>query len=499
MSRLIVSIALVLGVGCGGAGPNDVVSSRKVSAASGGPKISKVIDMGDFGALPVSGAMPAADSDGNFVVGEVVTIRGSDFGKQPTINIGGRPAEPMARTGSGAIITRIPPGVPNGEIEVEVSHPGGRNAVKITVRRHAFVVQPGANKVYVLDVGTKGKVVAAGDLALGGATSAAVSHDGQAVLVAATDEGRARVGLVATTASAGPKLVRTLNLEGTAATYVATAAEAPVAVVVGGGMLTVLDMDDARNPAIYPAIELGDIGGDVTAMAMSPNGKLLVLLLREANAVVPVDLSEESEPRVGAPVELMPDERVPLVRDLGFAPDGGEVWVVAGDNSESVVAGSHATQLVILSRKGAALSAVRTVEVIGATAPRALAVARRESIMGGTAIRSTSRRAAIVVATVDRELFAAENAGALTQAELGQLVRTDLDGEAEAIWTSGAVATAVMLSHDVSYVAAAITMVSDMKFGLEITPVAGGTSKFIQLGTAAADTLLARASVALMP
>lgn len=499
MSRVIVSVALVLGMGCGGAGPNDIVTSRQVSAASGTPSISKVLDMGDFGALPVSGGMPAADSDGNYVVGEVVLITGSNFGKQPTINIGGRPAEPMARTGSGGIVTRIPPDVPNGEIDVEVSHPGGRDAVQITVRRHAFVVQPGAGRVFVLDVGTRGKLAAAGDIAVPGASSAAVSHDGQSVLVAATDEGAARVGLIATPASAGPALVRTLELEGSAATLVATAPDAPVAVVIGGGMLTILDMDDARNPAMYPAVDLGAAGRDITSISVSPNGELLVLLQGAANAVVPVDLSNQSAPRVGDAVALMPDERVPLVRDLGFAPDGGEVWVVAGDNAESVVAGSHATQLIILSRDGASLSAERTVDVVGATAPRALAVARRESIMGGTAIRSTSRRAAIVIAAVDRELFAAGSAADVTQAELGQLMRADLDGEGEAIWSSGAVPTAAMLSHDVSYVVAAVTQVAGMKFGLEVAPVAGGASKFIELGTATADMLLAPASVALMP
>ena len=376
MSRLIVSVALVVGVGCGGAGPNEIVSSRKLSGASGAPKISGVADMGDFGAIPRQGSLPKADSDGAYVVGEIIVIRGSNFGKQPTNNIGGRPAEPLARTGSGAIITRIPAGVPTGTIDVEVSHPGGRNSVDVVVRRHAFVVQPGANKLFVLDVAANGAVTTGGDIAIPGASRVTVSHDGQVALVAATDKGKARVGVVVTTASAGPRLVRTLELEGTAATFIDAAPDAPVGAVVGGGMLTMLDLDDARNPAAYPGVDLGEYGNDIVEIAMNPTGDLLVLLLANANAVVPIDVSNRSAPRIGAPVALMPEERVPLVRDLGFAPNGAELWVVAGDNVEAIIAGTHPTQLIIISRSGATLSVERTVEVVGAPAPGSLAVSR---------------------------------------------------------------------------------------------------------------------------
>ena len=121
-----------------------------------------------------------------------------------------------------------------------------------------------------------------------------------------------------------------------------------------------------------------------------------------------------------------------------------------------------------------------------------------------------SRRAAIAVAGVDRELFSIDpsdpgSAATLVQAQLGQLVRTDLDGEGEAIWSSASVTTDIMLSQDVKYVASATTMVTGdassvtLTFGVAITPIAGGETRFVELAPATLDALLAPASIALMP
>src|SRR5688572_23876798 len=144
-------LALVLVAGACGGGWPEVIDVRDISAAGGSPQVERVRDLGQI-VMPESGSLPKPDSDGLFVVGELVLIEGDDFGKLPTILVGGRPAGVLARTGGGGIVTRVPDGVPPGKVAVEVSHPRGKSSKEIQVKRYGLVAQSDADRIYVLDV-----------------------------------------------------------------------------------------------------------------------------------------------------------------------------------------------------------------------------------------------------------------------------------------------------------------------------------------------------------
>ncbi len=514
-SVLVVGVLALLGGACGGAGSRVVVNPRQVDAASGAPKVRRVTDLGDMGAIPASGnKLPRFDSDGVFVVGELVLVEGDDFGKLPTVNIGGRPAVVLARTGSGGIVTRIPPDVASGTAEVEVSHTKGRGAKKIEIRRYGFVVQPGVGKVYAFTIGTDGTAKEQTFLSVAGAKDVAYSSDGAAAYVAveALDAGeRASVEVIATTTAEAPKAVRNLLLRGSKARLVSCAAEAPVCAVVGGGYMTAIDTRIARNPSLYEPVKLGADADGLTALGMAPDGRLVVLLNRERNTLVPYDLSNPRAARRGEPLTLLPDQRVPLITDFGFAPGGKQVWVLSGDNREALIAGSHPARLLVVTVNGASLSLKADAEIAGADAPTALAVARRESIMGATAIRSTARRAAVVVAGVSRDLLRMLNETGKEPLQLlgepmtmGQLVRTDLEGKGQVIWSDEAFVTDVEMSHDVRWLVASTTKVSRaggapaLQFGVLVLSLSGGKASFLALGDGGRNPL-ARASIALSP
>ena len=518
-TRVRVGLALVTAlwgaVGCGGAGSRVIVVPRDVDAASGSPRVARVIDMGDLGAVPAAGhSLPGLDSDGVFVVGELVLIEGSNFGKQPTVNIGGRPARTIARTGNNAIISRIPAGVPTGALEVEVSHESGRGAKEITLRRYMLVVQDGSDLVHVVVIGKDGRPAEHASLEVAGARDVAISGDGVAAFVA-IDGGTgksAELGIIAMTAGGGPKLVRRQALSGGRAERVACATDAALGVVVGGTTMTAFDLGDARNPAIYAPWNLGDAAASLRALGIDPRGRFVALLLADGNRLASIDMTTPAAPRGGTTLDLLPAEHLSLVADFGFSPNGDELWVIAGDNRESLVAGSHPARLIQVSTDGAALAHKREVVIAGASAPTVLAVARREAIMGATAIRSTSKRAAIVAAGVEREFLEQVNKGGDLGAALaanpmnsGQLVSTDLEGRGEVIWSGEAVVLGAALSHDVRWLLTAATHINrkgaavTFEFGVTSNALGGDKASYLRLAEVSSAGLLAPARIAITP
>lgn len=509
----LVTIVCLAMVGCGGAGAMQIVSSRDLDGAGGAPSVSRVTDLGTLALIPQEGrSLGAADSDGVFAIGELVLIEGDDFGKLPAVNIGGRPTEPLARTGNGGIIARIPAGIATGGAEVEVSHPRGRGARSIEVVRFAVVVEPAAGKLHVIQIDSKGVPTSRGSIDVPGARDVAISHDGAAAYVVANATGAhtsARLEVIALTATGGPKLARTVRLMGDTAEVVVTAARAPVGAVLGGGRVTVIDTGNALSPGTYDAAPVAGLGA-VTAAAMHPEGGLLVVMSAQGNTLLPIDLGNRAAVRAGAPVSAMPGESLPMVRDLGFSPMGDELWVVAGDNAGSLVGGQHETSIIQLRVAGSEITLDDARVMAGADAPIALAVARREAIGSATAIRSTARKAAIVCATVDRTALPGLTGGSLAEAlpqsqPFGQLVRTDLEGRTEPLWKGEAAAVGIELSPDARHVLAALAMVTRSggavthRLALAVTGLGGGKATLLELGAPSSAPILSRAPVAIAP
>lgn len=507
---LVVLAALAA---CGGPSANLVVSSRDLGGAGGSPSVKRVIDLGDMTAIPAVGQSLSRDrSDGEITVGELVLIEGEDFGKLPAVNIGGRPTEPLARMGDGAILARVPTGVPAGEVDVEVSHTRGRGARKVKIVRYGFAVSPGAGAVDVLRLDGDGAPVVRGRIALAGARDVAVSSDGAAAYVAVAagdDQPSAGLGIISIAAKGGPHLVRTLPLSGEDATRVVTAAGAPDGAVLVGSRLFLFRAGNATAPTVESPVALDKVGR-IASLVMSPQGQTVAVLDGEQNQVVPIAVPAHGAPKVGDPVDAMTDVWVPLVQDLGYDPKGEQLWIAAGDNAKALVAGKHPAQLVQLSAKGTAFAPERTVEMADVDAPVALAIARRESVGSATAIRSRARRAAIVVASESRSLVAGKKSlGEVLAAPgaSGQLVNTDLDGRTSPLWRGEALIAAVALTQDVRAAVASVLQVVrsgdavTLKRALVWAPLGGGKAKVVPLGGDAKvdDTARGRGGLALQP
>lgn len=514
--RSVLGVALAaMASACGGASVNVVVDVRNVPAASDAPSIARVVDLGDLGAIPASGRLPGFDSDGKLVVGELVLIDGEDFGKLPTVAIGGRPAEALARTGGGGIIARVPPGVPTGETRVEVSHPGGKDSAAVTITRYALVVEPLGGKVHVLEVTGAGAATAAGALAVPDAVDVAFAPDGQAAYVLRAS---GELAVVVMTAGGGPKVVRSVRVPVRAPLLLAAAARAPVLAVVGAGDGVLIDLTDPRTPALYEpfALKLGPRRGPQGA-ALDPAGRTLAIVVAEGNRVVPFDVSTPSAPKQTASAEVLPQALHPSVIGVTYAPAGDQLWIAAGDTRLSLAAGHVPTVLVAAGVQHGAdspLAVAPAAEIGGAAAPVAVASARSETVGSGTSIRSKAKSAAVVVATLSPALvavgdqpFAAVPPEALqAEAEPGAVMRTDLEGESQVLARVAGVFGGVAVSHDSRVVvASALRFVPGgggfkLELGVTWVPLDGGQAGYLALADMPPTVKpLSRAPVALAP
>lgn len=481
-----------------------VVDVRDVSKAGDAPKVRKVTDLGDLGQIPRSGSLPAPDSDGQFIVGELVLIEGDDFGKLPTVQIGGRPAAVVARTGGGGIVARIPSGVPTGTIDVEVSHPKGKHAKQIKVMRYALVVQPNEGKVHVLAVRADAVPEKVTTLDMPGARSVAYSQDGQAAYVlvqAGPSDSSGGVAILVITASGGPKLVRRLRIPMKRPLFLTVAATAPIMAVIDGDYGLLIDLQDPRNPAIHKpfALKIGPPGAVPRSASLDAAGKTLSVLVSEGNQLVPFDVSDPTSPKRSKELVAVPNVRHPVLRAFTYSPAGDQLWAVSGDTELSLGAGQHQTQIIAIDvEHGAAapFTLKAPAPIAGADAPLVVASSRRETIASGTSIRSMSKTAAVVVSTVHASMLALANkpAGEASAetfnavAEPATVLRTDLEGEAQVLFKASGVVTGLAVSHDSRLVAASITRIVKtggafkLEFGVTFVPLAGGDNHYVALG-----------------
>lgn len=504
----LVFAALGAVAACGGPGARDLVGMDQVPGSSDAPKIARIVDLGDVGLLPPRGEVPQGDSDNVYVMGELVLVEGEDFGKLPALQMGGAPVDIVARTGAGGIVARIPPGIDAGPTEVTVTHPGGRDATTIETIRSAVVIDRAAGTVHVLALGRGDTGRAAAAYPIPGASFAAFSPDAQVAYVVAnptTASGSATMYVIALTSSGGPKLLPDHRLGLPQVTAFATSTGAPLGAVAGSGKLVLLDLGVPRTPTVGQPFPLV---GDALALAIHPTGKRIVALSPHDNKMTPLDLSDRRSPRVELPVDLLPGEREPMAVDLEFAPGGEEVWAVCGDGPESLAGGTHPTRLVVVSWETNVPAVHRTADLAAAGAPLGISVGRRESIGSATAIRSTRRRAPIVVASVSPQLYSREPGFTPSKvADLGQLVSADLDGRAQVLLTQTALYGEPSITHDLTRVLSPTVRLvrgaggTEFELGLTMQPMPGtpGATRYLKLAAATPAALVTPPRFALAP
>jgi hypothetical protein len=496
--------AWVLVAGCAGSGFPDIVEPNEMYSSLGAPSIDRVRDAGNV-RLPVVGSWAGA-SDGVAVPGELVLIEGDNFGRLPTVSIGGRAASVLARTSGGGIVTRVPTGVPAGKVPVMVSQPKGRAQKELLVRRLSVVVHDG--KVHVLEVQKDGVRPIVAPLTVPGAQTVRLSNDGAAAYVLAGDK---LVAIDLTTL----RVSQTMAL-GHAAEQLTTASDAPLLAVIGGGKLTLFTTRLASRPAPYPAIELPKELRGARSPELSPDGKLLAGLQPDGNKLVTVEVQENPPAmRLYNVVELLPGERLPLVRDLSWASDGETLWVVSGDNARSLpaVQPTRLTAVRILPRdtkqpdsRSELVSVWRTQNVTGATAPLRIAVARGQPVASGTTIRLPPDKAAVFISSVAGNLFKLADAtfGPALVDKLwrpsrpAMIVRADINGGGGPLFLSPILMSSVDLTPDAQWVVATAARLAPapldqavvLDFGVVYSPVWGSpTPTFVSLSTMAPGEL----------
>ena len=401
----VAVVAAALAAGC--ATPHTIVDDPfEVAETSSAPEITAVTDVGG-GDVPLHGELVMEAPDGVAVIGETLWVRGRSFGRQPTVEVGGRPAAVLGRTHDGGLVVRVPTGTPAGSQPVAVSNEVGRGERAIAVRRYAAVLEPGAGQIGWADVGAAGPIPA-GTTPISGAQWLALSSDGRAAYTAGPQS--AALDVIDLPGPGTPKVVYRLDLgrpgaPGSAVVGLAAASAAPVLAVVRKDDVMLVDTSSPLHPARSTPRplprEVRD--GRVVAVDLSPDGKLLAVATEAGNQVLLLDLGTPARAPVAGALSVLPDVRESVLCDVAFSPGGDTLWVLSGDTPRSATVGPQPTELRAVrigadAQSLAHLSVGRTVAVPEAATPGRLGVGRARPLASGAAIRLPPERHAVYFA-----------------------------------------------------------------------------------------------------
>jgi hypothetical protein len=424
-----MGLAVLLAAGCGGsAGWPEVVDTRSLFAG-GSPSIGRIRDVGTV-MIPEAGAW-TGESDGVACPGEGLLIDGSGFGKQPTVTVGGRAAEVVARTSGGGILVKVPVAVGVGAQPVEVSVGDVHSTQTFPIRRIGLVVHEA--KVHAVTI-EAGKAAALSTLDLPGVKAIRMASDG-AVAYALTHGGK-KLTLIDLGSAGGPKVITTRDLDITARTLVA-AERSPFVYAVATNAVQGFDTSKPRTPARYQQAALPAEVKGARAVALDPTGRRLGMVIPEGNRLVLVDLAKHTETKLVADLTLLPGALVPLLVDLAFAADGETVWILSGDNPGSLKYGVQPTRVTGVRIEKAdsdepEVALWRTSPVEGAGAPLKLLVPRVAPMAAGTTIRMPPEKAALYFSSVMKDLIQMGDPEAVAEAIFGKnagaIDRADLIG-----------------------------------------------------------------------
>jgi hypothetical protein len=483
-------------------GVPEVVDVRHVSAAGGAPDIERVVDLGT-GTVPRRGSLGKAAElpDGRAVIGELLLIQGSSFGKQPSVAIGGRATAVLGHVKGGGVIARVPWGIDPGDVEVAVENGEGRSTIKFPIRRVGVVLT--AEGLRPFELGIDGSASAGGDVVpLMGGRRIAFSHDGSVAYVGATRSGKVTLSVVDLTGPA-PKVATEETIPGSRLVDVETAAQSWLGAVVTDTHVVYFDNRPMLNPAFYAPHKLpGEIvNKNILAAAVGgqEERQRIAFLLADLNQVAVIDASEPSalpEAKVG---DVLPEARLSLVSDLRLSADGGTLWVVSSDTERSISGGYQPTTLTLLQVAADGRATVHQSWDMGEKlSAQMLALARGEPIPPGTAIRAEPSASEVYVPAVPSDLVKEGFDGYAKQPDKlgGRLLRSSLPKKgAETVASGPWLLTSVAVVGKTEVLAA----LGCQSKGGKLTRVLlhgrawrGGAPRILELGPAPADLLTRR-------
>ncbi|HXJ20378.1 MAG TPA: hypothetical protein VMT03_09100 [Polyangia bacterium] len=405
--RAAALAAVVAGGLAGCATPHTIVDDPfDLAETSSAPEVTAVVDVGG-GDVPLQGELSMEASDGVAVIGETLWVRGKSFGRQPTVQVGGRPAAVLGRTHDGGLVVRVPPFTPPGSQPVVVSNEIGRGERPISVRRYAAVLAPGAGQIGWTDAGADGPI-SAGSTPVPGARWLALSSEGRAAYVAGPAS--TAVDVLDLPAPGTPRVVYRLDLgRGGPIAALAAASAAPVLAVIHADEVMLVDTTSPLHPARSQPRrlprEVRDAG--IAAADISPDGKLLAIATESGNQVVVLDLGTPGRAPIAGALVVLPDVRESVLCDLAFSPGGDTLWVLSGDTPRSRAVGPQPTQLHAVrigsdAQSLAHLAIGRVVTVPDVGHPARLGVGRARPLASGAAIRLPPERHPVYFAAAPR-------------------------------------------------------------------------------------------------
>ena len=472
-SRRAGLVALIGLVCCGRPGQLPRVASGPISGG-GSLEVAAIRDLGSVQLTPGE-PVPGDGGDGIAVVGELVLVSGSGFGRRPKVTVSGMVAAQVARTEDGGVVIRVPWGVRTGAVRFQVERSDGKSSKTFPVRRYALASVPSRDRIFALQVSREQVRLSGKPLELPSADQIRYCADGQTAYVTGRSD---KLGLTVTvvdmTAAGGPRLGRSQAMPGDQLVALTAAERVPVALAISDSHMMVLDTRRPLRPAQYRPRPLPDeLRGHVVAAEMNPEGTLLAVLLRRKNEVLLYDVGgPEARIRLLARSEVIPATRTtaPVLRDLRFSADSSTLWIVSGDTHASLARGRFPLRLTALkiqleqrgaTRRFGMLSVWRTLDVPHRAAPVSLAVARGQPTVRGTTVSIPPAKAAVFIATHDSRLLKLartrfDRQWGLREAvrilrgasPLGTLVRTDIDGKGGPMFTLDALPGAVEITSD---------------------------------------------------
>ena len=502
--RAVAFFACMIGVGgtgCGGAGFPEVDNARWLSSG-GTPRVTRVRDLGTRRPPDVGALQP--ESDGVASPGEYLLVEGSGFGKQPAVTVGGRAAEVMAHTVGGGVIVKVPGGAETGVVDVEVSVGELRSKVTFPVRRLGAVLHRGAVRLF--EVKRDALVALPVTLPVPGATALRISSDGACAYVLTPS----KLWVIDLGAAGQPKILTTRDIAIPGARLLAGAERAPVIFAVADGAVQGFETNDARAPARYDSASLPPESRGFSRADLDPEGHRLALIVPEGNRLVMAAVDKRDRVSLAGEVALLPEARVPLLRDLRFAADGETIWVVSGDGADSATAGAQPTRVsavrLLPDEGGGAprLDAWRTAQLVDAGAPLRLSMTHGRTVSSGATIRMPPEQTVVRFSSVDHALVGLGAARAASgevnksaqpgrPGRPGRIDQSDATGEGGMLAATPFIAGGMDYAPDNASLFAAAAQGSDAGVARISIPKPGEPSQvsFVRLSAAAAGDLKA--------
>ncbi len=342
---------VVLLVGCTSSHPFRITNPMDLSEASSGPTITKILDLGNSD-VPTAGDVARTGGNSQAVIGELLFVQGKEFGRGPSVSIGGLPAVVLARTENGGLLVRVPVGVPAGKQNVVVSTHKGVSSSPFEFRRFAAAGSPGNQKISLLEAPSF-KETASIDI---GAEPAAIEFSRTKPLMYVVTQTPPSCREKPAGADCAPSLL-TVDLtladfpvvqkqklvSGTVLSFSQARTQDRAMVATTGG-LQVVSLE-YRTPIVHQkaAWTAKTPGKDVLQALISPDGKTAAVLLRTENKLSLFDVSVPDVPKEGPQINLLPEEKAPLVKTMAFhgTRSTQTLYVAAGDTPDSLVVGWH--------------------------------------------------------------------------------------------------------------------------------------------------------------